>query len=397
MRDAGCCPAAAALDSEIIRSMPPAGLYIHVPFCSSICPYCDFAVTIAGAVRRASFLDALDREIDLTCRHGLSFDTVYFGGGTPSSLPPEQLGRILSTVESELDLAPETTLHLEINPDDVCRESAAGWRELGFSFASLGVQSFDDDALGFLGRTHRAAGARRATETLLSAGIETVSIDLIFGLPDQTAEDWRLQLEAALSLGAQHISCYQLTIHGGTVFGNRRARGELAELGEDDQAELYVLTHEILGGAGWQGYEVSSFAASTHHRSKHNQKYWDHTPYIGLGPSAHSFSGRTRWWNQRKLRLWTTALVDGCSPVEGEEELTDAELFFEAVMLGLRTAEGIDREVLRQRFGNEVVLFNESAVERLANDGYLRCDDSRIQPTARGLAVAEGLVRTLLP
>jgi len=377
--------------------MQPAGLYIHVPFCSSVCPYCDFAVTIAGADRRASYLDALDREIAMARRHHLSFDTVYFGGGTPSSLPPERLGRILSTIESELDVAAETTLHLEINPDDVSSESAAAWRELGFSFASLGVQSFDDGALGFLGRTHSAAGARRATEILLNTGFDTVSIDLIFGLPDQCADDWRLQLETALSLGAQHISCYQLTIHGGTVFGNRNARGEFAELGEDDQAEIYHLTHEVLGHAGWLGYEVSNFAVSAEHRSKHNQKYWDHTPYIGLGPSAHSFSGRTRWWNRRKLRLWTTALADGWSPVEGEEELTDAELFFEAVMLGLRTAEGIDREVLLQRFGNEVVLFNESAVERLADDGYLQCEDSRIKPTPRGLAVSEGLVRTLLP
>ena len=377
--------------------MPPAGLYIHVPFCTSVCPYCDFAVTIAGADRRASYLDALDREIAAARSHGLCFDTVYLGGGTPSSLRPHELERILSTISDHLDLAPDTGLHLEINPDDVCPETAAAWRDLGFSFASLGVQSFDDGALEFLGRAHDAATARRAAEVLLDAGFPTVSVDLIFGLPDQTADDWRRQLETVLSLGVQHLSCYQLTIHGGTVFSNRRDRGELAELGEDDQAELYLLTHDGLGAEGWQGYEVSNFAASPDHRSKHNRKYWDHTPYIGLGPSAHSFSGRRRWWNERKVRLWTAALVDGRSPVGGDEQLTDAELFFEAVMLGLRTADGIDRDTLRNRFGDEIARFDEPAVNRLADDGYLRCDGPRIRPTPRGMAIAEGLVRSILP
>ena len=374
-----------------------AGLYVHVPFCTSVCPYCDFAVTIAGADRRAAYLDALGREIAMARTHDLRFDTVYLGGGTPSSLRPGELERILSTISDHLGLAPDTTLHLEINPDDVSPETAAAWRDLGFSFASLGVQSFDDDALGFLGRTHDAASARRAAETLLDAGFPTVSVDLIFGLPEQTADDWRRQLETAVAAGVQHLSCYQLTIHGGTVFGNRRDRGELAELGDDDQAELYLLTHEILGAEGWRGYEVSNFAASPGHRSKNNQKYWNHTPYIGLGPSAHSFSGRRRWWNERKVRLWTASLTDGRSPIEGDEELTDADLFFEAVMLGLRTADGIDRDALRLRFGTEIARLDKPAVDRLADDGYLRCDGPRIQPTPKGLAVAEGLVRTLLP
>jgi len=374
-----------------------AGLYIHVPFCSSVCPYCDFAVTIAGADRRGAYLDALDREIAHAADHGLRFDTVYLGGGTPSSLSPEQLGRILATIESRLALTPGATRHLEINPDDVAPATAAAWRELGFSFASLGVQSFSDEVLGFLGRGHRAADARRAAETLLDAGFATVSVDLIFGLPGQTAEDWRRQLEIVLSLGAHHLSCYQLTVHDGTVFGRRRDRGELRELDEDGQAELYLLTHEILGAAGWQGYEVSNFAAGVDHRSRHNRKYWDHTPYLGLGPSAHSFVGRRRWWNQRKVRLWTAAVEGNRSPIEGQEELSDAELFFESVMLGLRTAEGVDRDALHKRFGAEVAELDERAIERLADSGHLVVDGPRIRPTPKGMAVAEGLVRTVLP
>lgn len=376
--------------------MKPAGLYIHVPFCSSVCPYCDFAVTIAGDERRERYLDALDREISLSADHGLCFDTIYFGGGTPSSLKPDQLSRVLSTIAAELQIAPDATRCLEINPDEVDRTAAHAWRELGFEFASLGVQSFDDDVLGFLGRTHRAGDARRAAETLLETGFETVSLDLIFGLEGQSADDWARQLEIVLSLGAQHLSCYQLTIHDGTVFGRRKARGELHQLDEEAQGELYLLTHEILGAAGWNGYEVSNFAAGPGHRSRHNRKYWDHTPYLGLGPSAHSFAGRRRWWNRRKLRLWTAAIESGGSPVEGGEDLTDAELFFEAVMLGLRTAEGLDCGALRQRFGAETARFDEAAIDRLAASGHLLADGSRIRPTPRGMAVAEGLVRTVL-
>jgi len=377
--------------------MNRAGLYLHVPFCSSVCPYCDFAVTIAGDGRRGAYLDALEREIVLSAEHGLRFDTVYLGGGTPSSLSPAQLGRILAAIRDNLALAPDTTLHLEINPDDVSPASAGAWRDLGFSFASLGVQSFSDEVLDFLGRSHRAADARRAAETLLDAGFATVSVDLIFGLPHQTADDWRRQLETVLSLGVHHLSCYQLTIHDGTVFGRQHARGELRELDDDGQGELYLLTHEILAAAGWQGYEVSNFATRDEHRSKHNRKYWDHTPYIGLGPSAHSFVGRRRWWNQRKVRLWTAAIEDNRSPIEGSEDLTDAELFFEAVMLGLRTADGIDRDALQQRFGAEVARFDEPAIERLTKSGHLLRTGPRIQPAPRGMAVAEGLVRTVLP
>jgi len=377
--------------------MTHAGLYIHIPFCTSVCPYCDFAVTIAGDDRRAGYLDALDCEIARSGDHGLRFDTVYLGGGTPSSLAPEHLCRILSKIATELDLTPDTTYHLEINPEDVSDTTAGTWRELGFSFASLGVQSFDDEALGFLGRRHRAVDAIRAAETLRAAGFATVSVDLIFGLPGQTVDDWRRQLETVLELGIHHLSCYQLTVHDGTIFGRRRSRGELRELDEDGQAELYLLTHEILGAVGWQGYEVSNFSASPHHRSRHNQKYWSHTPYLGLGPSAHSFIGRRRWWNKRKVRPWTAALEDDRSTVEGEETLTDNELFFEAVMLGLRTADGIDLEKFQKRFGEEIAVINEPAVERLAFTGYLRWDGRRIQPTPRGMTVAEGLLKSILP
>jgi oxygen-independent coproporphyrinogen-3 oxidase len=376
--------------------MRAAGLYLHVPFCTSVCPYCDFAVTIAGAERRAGYLDGLEREIAGAAARGLRFDTVYLGGGTPSSLRPELLARLVGTVREGLDVDPEAVWHLEVNPEDVSPAAAAGWRELGFGFASLGVQSFDEAELAFLGRRHGASAARYAAEALLGAGFPTVSLDLIFGLPGQTAEGWRRQVETALELGVQHLSCYQLTIHDGTVFGRRRRCGALAELGEDEQAELYLLSHEVLGAAGWEGYEVSSFAAAPRHRSRHNRKYWDHTPYLGLGPSAHSFDGRMRWWNLSKLRLWAEALGAGRSPVAGEERLDDEALFVEAVMLGLRTSAGIDLGALRRRLGAAIAAVDGAAVDRLVAAGRLVRTGDRLRPTPRGMAVADGMVRAIL-
>ncbi len=374
-----------------------AGLYIHVPFCTSVCPYCDFAVTMAGAERRASYLDALGLEIKRAGELGWRFDTVYLGGGTPSSLHPGQLGALAAAVRERLDLAADATWHLEINPEDVTAHSAGRWRDLGFHFASLGVQSFDDGALAFLGRPHTAEQGRRAAERLLASGFGTVSVDLIFGLPDQTVAGWRRQLETALELGVQHLSCYQLTVHEGTVFGRRRERGELAELGLDAQADLYLLIHEVLGAAGWCGYEVSNFAARPEHRSRHNCKYWNHTPYLGLGPSAHSFDGgRRRWWNRPKVRLWQAALVSGGSPVAGGETLTDAELVEEAVMLGLRTADGLDLDALRRRSPDEAAAIDGAAAKRLVASGHLHRDGSRLAPTPSGMAVAEALATTVL-
>jgi oxygen-independent coproporphyrinogen-3 oxidase len=373
-----------------------AGLYIHIPFCTSICPYCDFAVTIAGEDRRVGYLEALQREIEIAGDRGFEFDTVYLGGGTPSSLSPDQLEQIVGWVRSRLDLGDHPVWHIEANPEHVTAESASVWRELGFAFVSLGVQSFDDDALALLGRKHDASGARRAIEVLVDARLPTVSVDLVFGLPGQTRAEWRSQLELVLATGARHLSCYQLTLHDGTVFGRRRDRGEFVELDDDTQAELYLVTHEVLEAAGWAGYEVSNFAAAPEFRSAHNQKYWDHSPYIGLGPSAHSFDGRCRWWNRRKVRLWAAAVAGGASPVEGEERLTGDELFVEAVMLGLRTAAGLDLDELAHRFGRRARTLDAPAVDRWVSTGHLVRDETRLRPTPRGMALAEGIAVAIL-
>ncbi len=378
------------------------GIYVHVPFCSKICPYCDFAVTTPGGGRRRSYLPAILGEIGLVCRDAwrgapppAPADTIYFGGGTPSLLEPDELEEILGALARRLDLVAEPWLGLEANPEDVTPRRLAGWRRLGVRFLSLGVQSFDEDGLAFLGRRHTAAEARNAVAVALAAGIETVSVDLICALPGQSPASWRRELEIATSLAPQHLSCYQLTVEPGTPFAVMRRRGRLRELPEPAQGELVLLTHTWLAERGYQPYEVCSFAVAPEHRSRHNPKYWRHAPYLGLGPSAHSFDGQRRWWNLRQLGPWAEAVARGRRPVEDEELLTPMQLALEELMLGLRTVEGIELDGYRRRHGVDLVAANRATCAALGRDGLLTDDGGRLRPTTAGLAVADAMARSL--
>jgi len=373
------------------------GLYLHVPFCSAICPYCDFAVLTGGAQRRAEFVDSLVAEIAawrLEAERWATIDTVYFGGGTPSALVPEQLARILAAARAALPIAGDAWIALEVNPEDVSAERVSQWRELGVAMLSLGIQSFDPATLRFLGRRHTSGQASEAVALALGAGFPTVSIDLIYGTGEAAAPDrWRHDLEQAVALGPQHLSCYQLTIHEGTPFGSRAARGELRELPEADQAEVFRFTHAFLAGQGYAAYEVSNFASAPEHQSRHNRKYWDHTPYLGLGPSAHSFDGRRRWWNERKLGAWQAKLAAGEQPIAGSEELGRRELSLEELMLSLRTTAGLDLEGFRRRHGWDLAASNRQLIADLAARGLLAETAGRLVPSLEGLAVADSLAR----
>ena len=373
--------------------MTSPGLYLHLPFCSAICPYCDFSVLTGGAERRQRFVDDLRREIALWGDRplpGTPFDSVYLGGGTPSLLSPEQLAAILDEARRLLPLAAEATVSMEANPEDVTPASLAAWRALGVDALTLGVQSFDDAALRFLGRRHSGEQGARAVRAALDAGFAVVGVDLIYGLPGQDEAAWERQLATAAELSPQHLSCYQLTVHAGTPFGFRQARGELRELSETGQASLFHLAHERLAAAGYAAYEVSNFARAPEHQSRHNRKYWRHAPYLGLGPSAHSFDGARRWWNHRKVGAWSEAVAAGALPVEGDEAVGPRELALEHLMLGLRTREGVDLAHLR-RLGFDLAATNAARIECLAADGLLATSGDRLVPTLAGWAVADGL------
>jgi coproporphyrinogen III oxidase-like Fe-S oxidoreductase len=412
------------------------GLYLHIPFCSAICPYCDFAVLTGGRQRRAEFVDGLVSEIGMwrgeAVRWG-TFDTVYFGGGTPSALLPEEIARVLAAVREALPVAADAWVALEANPEDVTAENVRAWRELPVSMLSLGAQSFDAGMLRFLGRRHTPEQAREAVVLALAAGFLTVSVDLIYGAgesgdaqrsrpprgghagggeprppgsraPGQPGSDsgriaaeraarWQRDLAQAVEIAPHHLSCYQLTIHEGTPFGFRAARGELSELSDAAQADLFRLTHTYLAGRGYAAYEISNFARAPEHQSRHNRKYWDHTPYLGLGPSAHSFDGRRRWWNERKLRAYQARLAAGERPVAGGEELDGRELALEEVMLSLRTAAGLDLAGFQRRHGFDLAARNRRLVADLSAGGLLAERGGRLVPTLEGLAVADSLAR----
>jgi oxygen-independent coproporphyrinogen-3 oxidase len=382
------------------------GLYLHVPFCSSICPYCDFSVVHSASPARKAFADRLATEVELaapTWRDPRCFDTVYFGGGTPSQLLPEELAGVLGACRTHLALAePMPWVFLEANPEDVTSEACADWRGIGVRTLSLGVQSFSDQTLRFLGRRHGGRQARAAVETALSAGFDTVSLDLIFGQRGQRVEEWRRELETAVALEPQHLSCYQLTIHPRTRFGIQAKHGQLSELPEEDQAALFELTHRFLADAGWPAYEVSNFARGPAHQSRHNRKYWDHTPYLGLGPSAHSLaaadahSPARRWWNERGTPRWDKRLAAGERPIEAQELLSPKDMAEEALLLGLRTAAGIDVDGFRARYGADLLSANRALIARLVDEDRIDVRAGHdggqwLVPTLAGLAVADGL------
>jgi oxygen-independent coproporphyrinogen-3 oxidase len=372
-------------------SEEPAGLYFHIPFCSRICPYCDFAVRTGNRARRSRFVDHLLTEIELHDARALRFDTIYFGGGTPSSLLPEDLGRIIDAARGRFRFEDDVRIFVEVNPEDVTAETAAAWRGLGVHTLSLGVQALNADSLKFLGRLHDVDQARRAVDLARETAFDTVAIDLIYGLPGQTASDWRAELDRALSLPAHHFSCYQLTIHPRTRFSLLEKRDELTQLPDDEQGDLFRLTHRYLNGAGVQGYEVSQFARAPVHRSRHNLKYWSHTPYLGLGPAAHSFHERRRWWNHRRTHPWQDAVLEGVLPVEGEEHLDTRALVLEVLMTGFRTYAGVSLTELRSRWGVDLQATDRALIDRLQSEGLLSLVGDRLVPTLEGLALADSI------
>jgi oxygen-independent coproporphyrinogen-3 oxidase len=350
-------------------------------------------VTLAGEERRAQWERSLKAEASMYGDLLWAFDTVYFGGGTPSSLGIDRLARVVDGLKARLRIGRDARWFLEVNPEDVTVEAARAWRESGFSSVSVGVQALDDEILRVLGRRHTSDDARRAVVTLLEAGFETVSIDLIFGIDGQQIAGWKRQLTEAAAMGSRHLSCYQLTFHQGTIFGRRREAGLTSEMGEGAQAEFFRTADEILGCSGFEHYEVSNWA-QPHHRSAHNTKYWTGTPYLGLGPGAHSFDGRfRRWWNRRKLRLWHHDIEEGRSPIEDQEILTPVQRALEELMLGLRTADGVDLAAIERRWNIGLIKPNAGLIRELLGEGLIRVREDQITPTSKGMAVADGIIR----
>ena len=376
-------------------SQPPGGLYIHIPFCARICPYCDFAVRKGDADDRRTYVEALLREIELWSGEFGLLDTIYFGGGTPSALTPEQLSEIVVVLQKSFSWADDTRIFLEANPEDVDATTARAWRELGVETLSLGVQSLDDIGLRDLGRAHSVEQLRGAVSHVREAGFKTLSIDLIYGRPGQTVAVWQWEMQQALELQPDHLSAYQLTIHPRTRFGALAARGKLKPLSEVQQGEFFRVTHRTMEEAGMFAYEVSQFARSTEHHSRHNIKYWQGVRYLGLGPSAHSFDGDRRWWNRRKMGDWLQTLLAGERPIEEQETLTGKQQLLERLMIGFRTTAGVDTTEIKQSFGVDLLARNQVLINEWQQQRLVCLDGSILRPTLDGLAIADSLAVAL--
>ncbi|MGQ9921201.1 MAG: radical SAM family heme chaperone HemW [Desulfobacca sp.] len=368
----------------------PAGLYIHVPFCRRKCRYCDFAATTETEVMGA-WLQALLQEMALVPGQAWPqpFDTLYLGGGTPSLLPGEMLAEIFLQLARQVVLSPEAEITLEANPDDVTPENLRCWRALGVNRLSVGVQSLDDEALRWLGRRHDAAQARLALERAREAGFVNLSVDLIYALPGQSLAAWLATLAAVLACAPEHVSCYQLTAAAQTPLGAEVARGAITLPGEEEQRQFFLATSEFLERRGYSHYEVSNFARGRQYYSRHNSKYWQHSPYLGLGPAAHSFDGRRRSWNIRVVPAYCQSLQEGRVPVAGCEVLSDAQLQLEALALGLRTRQGVALTALAH------VPEADRIVAEFCASGLLTVQQGRVCPTREGFLVADSLALLL--
>ncbi len=320
-------------------------LYVHIPFCTRRCSYCDFAIAVRREVPVKHFIDSVLAELSTRSRQSdlSQVSTIYLGGGTPSKLGADGITSLLDRIRSHPDigLTGDAELTMEANPEDLSVEDATSWRAAGVTRLSLGVQSFDPKVLGWMHRTHSPEAAGLAVAAARSAGIDDISVDLIFALPEELERSWSDDLERALELAPTHISLYGLTVEPHTPLGRWTARGEVAEAPEERYAAEFLEAHEAMTGAGFEHYEVSNFGLPGH-RSRHNSSYWRRVPYLGLGPSAHSFDGERRRWNEREYAAWVQRVGVGEDPMAGDELLGVDQCLAEEVYLGLRTIDGLE-------------------------------------------------------
>jgi oxygen-independent coproporphyrinogen III oxidase len=366
------------------------GLYIHIPFCKTKCGYCDF-YSVTGASHIPDFLKALLREMEMYRGMFHSFDTVYVGGGTPSVLSVGQLEALLEGVRETFDLLPGREVTLEANPGDLSPPYLEALRRAGVNRLNIGIQSFDETVLHFLGRRHSVGEAISAFRHAREAGFENIGLDLIYGIPGQDMASWMRTLDHVLAFSPEHLSCYQLTLEPRTPLGRRHGKEEWELPGEELQFDFFMQTGERLEEGGYIQYEVSNFAKGTIFRSRHNQKYWDHTAYLGLGPAAHSFLDNGRWWNHRSLDQYMADLNAGKAPVAETESLTMDQLRLEALFLGLRTSRGIDLQRFYDTYQYDLVAEQRDVLPRLQEEGLLLFQNGYLIPTRAGLAVADRL------
>lgn len=371
------------------------GIYLHIPFCEHKCIYCDFySVESLGAMGR--FLRALRSEIEISSASSDQelVETIYFGGGTPSLLPPDAIAGILRRLGDRYEVAERAEITLEANPGTVDPRTLEAFRASGINRLSVGVQSFRDEDLRFLTRIHSAQSARECVRAAKAAGFDNVSIDLIFALPGQTMDQWIENLAEAVALEPQHISAYSLIVEHGTPLARMVAADEVRPHDIETEAAMYERTMEFLLMAGYEHYEVSNYAVPGY-RSRHNSNYWNHTTYLGFGPSAHSFRAGRRWWNVAGINQYCGMLESGSLPLAGEEHLTPAALLDEAVMLSLRCG-GIDLGLLQKVHHVDLLARNRRTVEEIVHHDLAVLDGRTLTLTSKGFLLCDAISERLV-
>ncbi|MBD3391331.1 MAG: radical SAM family heme chaperone HemW [Chitinivibrionales bacterium] len=386
---------AARKSGEVLNSI---SLYIHVPFCVRKCRYCDFYSVPYDGSLADRFIEALGRErrriFEKRDLGGANIHTIYCGGGTPSLLSPEQWRRFCELVVSPLNISPDLEWTVECNPDSFTGSKAGAWLESGVTRCSLGVQSLDDRTLRLLGRTHSSARVREVLSGPALESFASVGVDIIYGLPDQTIADLESTLDELLSMHkVSHLSAYQLTISRKTPFGRHESRLRLPC--EGIVSGMMDLICERAERHGFEQYEISNFARAGH-ACRHNQAYWSHTPYLGLGPSAHSYLPPARHANTGALDAYLSLVEQGKSPAAFSEHIGRASIASEMILLGLRTAAGINETAFANAAGDPFSSGDRKAVlENLVAEGYLAYAPPFWRPTSRGLRMADALARKL--
>jgi putative oxygen-independent coproporphyrinogen III oxidase len=402
--DGDPAPADGALPASALASAGERGLglYVHVPFCAKRCGYCDFNTYTAAELgppggppgaSRETYADAAVAEIGFArrvlARTERPVETVFFGGGTPTLLPPSDLVRILGEVDDRFGLAPDAEVTTEANPDSVSPADLAVLREGGFNRISFGMQSSVRHVLRVLDRTHDPDGVPRAVQWARDAGFEQVSLDLIYGTPGESLDDWRRSLESALACRPDHVSAYALIVEDGTALARRVVRGEVAAPDDDDLADKYLLGDEALTAAGLSWYELSNWARDEAAQCRHNLLYWRGGDWWGIGPGAHSHVAGVRFWNVRNPRAYAERIGQGVSPAEAREVLDEPTARMERILLETRLVDGLPVSVLDER--------GRGRLPGLRDSGLVGIEGERVVLTREGRLLADAVVRDLVP
>lgn len=371
-----------------------AGIYLHIPFCKSKCIYCDFYST-ANLTAKNRYIQALCKELEQRKDYlgGEKIHTIYFGGGTPSLLTTSDFEKIFFTIGNNYDISECREVTLEANPDDITEEYVKSIKMLPFNRVSMGCQTFDDKTLRFLNRRHNASTAINAVNLLQQNGIDNISIDLIYGYPEETVEQWSRDLEQAISFGVPHISAYHLIYEQGTPMHNMLSKGKIKEIDEEKSLLFFSMLIEKLENAGYEQYEISNFCKYGKY-SQHNTSYWRGTKYLGCGAAAHSYDGVSREWNISDTNKYILGIDNGRA--FEKEVLTPIDVYNEYIITHLRTKWGICLDAFKQLFGDEKLNLLLGGASKFIADNLLQHKDNNLSLTRKGIFLSDNIMSDLL-